>query len=172
MIGPKQQLMIRDAVKGNTVRIPYSSNTSWKSVGAVEIVKIKPIAKGMVQIKYLPMYTRNATIQKVDMPGDVKVTRESRPAPRPAVQPREVERVVQNLSPGQAVMVPSALGAGILSILGGMGIPVSLSEIERVLDFTDDGLSDKARKTLQLYEPLSGLQGTPKVLIESSGNID
>lgn len=60
--------------KGDDVRIPYSPNGSWKSVGRVLIEKIKPLPKGLVQIKFRDT-SPGSTIRKMDLPADVVVER-------------------------------------------------------------------------------------------------
>ena len=46
-----------------------------QNIGLVTLVKIKPIGKGMVQIKYRSQFSYRSVIQKVDLPGDTMVER-------------------------------------------------------------------------------------------------
>jgi hypothetical protein len=60
--------------KGDDVRIPHSPNGSWKAVGRVLLEKIKPLPKGLVQIKFRDT-SPGSTVRKMDIPAGVIVER-------------------------------------------------------------------------------------------------
>lgn len=73
----KETLRLDQCEPGDAIRVPYSPNASWKSIGCVTLVKIKPLAKaGMVQVKFTPRFTRKPTVQKADIPSSIMVERE------------------------------------------------------------------------------------------------
>ena len=60
----------------DNIQIGYSVNSSWKKIGGIILVKIKPLANGKVQIKYKDRYIRNAKVQKADLDGSIMVERQ------------------------------------------------------------------------------------------------
>ena len=67
------KVRIADCQAEDMVQVDYRPNGSWSSVGIICLKKIKPIAKGRVQIKYKQRYG-GTTIRKIDLPADTLVT--------------------------------------------------------------------------------------------------
>lgn len=73
----KEKVRLDACVKDDRIRVSYSPNSSWASIGAVTLLKIKPLAKeGMAQIKFKSRYGKNAKVHKADLPMDTMVERE------------------------------------------------------------------------------------------------
>lgn len=79
-----EKLRLDECGKGDSIRIPYQGGkgASWRSGICIKIVLIKATPKaGMMQVKYMPSFTRKPVIQKMDIPGDVIVERTREVAP-------------------------------------------------------------------------------------------
>lgn len=73
----KERLRLDACTAEMDIDVPYSANTSWKSVGSVRLLKIKPLAKAaMVQVKVRSRYGKDARVQKFDIPGATMVEHE------------------------------------------------------------------------------------------------
>ena len=85
---------------GDHISIPYSACGSWKSIGSIILVKIKPLPSGKIQIKYRNRYQRNATVQKIDIPYDILVERK-----RSATAGDGYERI--EVDPSKVTIIPA-----------------------------------------------------------------
>lgn len=69
-----ERVRIDECFQGDNVRIPHSGNKSWKDIGHIVLVSIKPIPKGKVQLKYRSKFFSNK-VQKVDLDCSFMVER-------------------------------------------------------------------------------------------------
>lgn len=73
----REKVRLDACAKDDRIHVPYSPGASWATIGAVTLVKIKPLAKeGMAQIKYKSRYGKEPKVHKVNLPMGTMVERE------------------------------------------------------------------------------------------------
>lgn len=128
----RESLRLDACAEGDIVHIAHSPNGSWKTLGRVRILKIKPLAKhGRVQIKFR---TDNdaATVRKIELDGGLQVQRidlakevaRAKHAGVTYVAPQggDPKEILAEALDAEVLLLPGNGSAGLVALLHGMAM--------------------------------------------------